>query len=71
MRVTAEFFSLLGVAPIAGSRILSGLLFGISPASPLPYAIALLLLGFVGMFACYVPARRAVRVDPITVLRYE
>ncbi len=56
---------------LAGTRLLSGLLFGIEPNDPVTLAaVALLLLG-VAALACYAPARRATRVDPLTALRTE
>ena len=53
------------------TRVLSVLLFGISPFDPLTFASVSIFLSVVGMLATYVPARRAARVDPMVALRYE
>jgi putative ABC transport system permease protein len=52
-------------------RFLSTLLYGISPTDPLTFGAVALLLVLVALAACYVPARRATRVDLIETLRYE
>ena len=62
----------LGVGgSLALSRFLRSLLFGVSPTDPLTYAAVVALLGLVAFGACAIPALRATRVDPLTVLRYE
>jgi putative ABC transport system permease protein len=63
---------ILGVAAsLAISRLLSSLLFGISPTDPMTFVGVVVLLGIVSLVASYIPARRALRVDPVTALRYE
>ena len=63
---------IVGVA--AGSvvtRVLSDMLYGVSPRDPLTFVGAPLLLLLVAFLACYIPARRATRIDPLVALRYE
>jgi predicted permease len=63
---------LLGVGGSLGlTRYLSGLLFGMSPFDPLTYVTTSVALTAVALFACFVPARRAMHVDPMIALRHE
>jgi len=59
------------VAALASSRLIKGLLFGIQPADPGTFAAVSLLVVAVILAACYVPARRSTKVDPMVALRYE
>jgi putative ABC transport system permease protein len=53
------------------THFLSSMLFGVSTADPISYLAVVTLLLVVVIVACYVPARRAMRVDPMVALRYE
>jgi len=63
---------LVGIGAALGvTRYLQSLLFGVRPTDPITYLAVCVMLGFVALLACYIPARRATRVDPMVALRDE
>jgi putative ABC transport system permease protein len=62
----------LGLALAAGvSQLVAGILFEVQPRDPITFASVVAVLTAAGMLACYIPARRAARVDPLTAMRAE
>ena len=61
----------VGLAAAFGAARLAGNFIAVSPTDPVTYLAVSGLLLFVALVACYIPARRAMRVDPMVALRYE
>ena len=59
------------IAAFAATRIMASLLFGVTATDPVTYFGLALLLGSIALLACYIPARRATKVNPVTALRAE
>jgi ABC-type antimicrobial peptide transport system permease subunit len=71
LRLTAVGIAIGMLLSAAATRLLGGLLYGMSPLDPVSYAAASLAWAAVAMLASYVPARRAMKVDPVVALRWE
>src|SRR5205807_5192069 len=70
-RMTLVGLAIGVVAALGLTRLLSHMLFGVKPTDPLTFFAVTMLLCAIALLACYVPAHRAMRVDPTVALRYE
>ena len=71
MALTLIGLAIGSVSSVILTRWMASLLYGVSPTDPLTFVGVPLILAIVAMAACYIPARRAMKVDPIVALRYE
>ena len=76
--ILGQGFRTIAIGIVAGligslvlTRVLQSLLFGVTATDPLTFAAVILLLVAAALLACYIPARRASKVDPVVALRCE
>ncbi|MEN6338206.1 MAG: FtsX-like permease family protein, partial [Phycisphaerales bacterium] len=71
MKLTAAGTVLGMILAVALTRVVSSLLYGVTPTDPLTFLLATALLVAIGCVSCWLPARRAARIDPMAALRHE
>ena len=71
MKLTLIGVAIGFVGAIAATRLMRSLLFAVAPTDLMTFAISSIVLIVVALFACFIPARRATKVDPLVALRYE
>jgi macrolide transport system ATP-binding/permease protein len=69
LRLTIAGIAIGGVAALLLTRLMGNLLYQVSPRDPIAFGLALIILLAVALLACFLPARRAMRVDPVQALR--
>jgi putative ABC transport system permease protein len=69
LRLTTAGIALGAIAALVLTRLMGNLLYKVSPRDPIAYGLALIILLAVALIACFLPARRATRVDPVSALR--
>jgi putative ABC transport system permease protein len=70
-RLAALGLALGLIGALIFSRVMASLLYGIKPSDPVAMGVSAAVLVCVALMACYIPARRATKVDPLVALRYE
>jgi predicted permease len=71
MRLTGAGLAIGALAAFGASRLLAKMLYGVTATDPATYAMAIAALGTIALVACYLPARRAMRVDPVTAMKQD
>jgi ABC-type antimicrobial peptide transport system permease subunit len=71
MKMTLGGIGIGLLAAFGLTRLIRNMLFGVSAADPATFVVIFALLALVALFACYIPARRATKVDPLAALRHE
>jgi putative ABC transport system permease protein len=71
MKLTLTGVAIGFVGAIAVTRLMRSLLFAVAPTDLMTFGVSAVVLIFVALLACFIPARRATRVDPLVALRYE
>src|SRR5207248_7399160 len=69
LRLTIAGIAIGGITALLLTRLMGNLLYKVSPRDPIAFGVALIILLAVALLACFLPARRAMRVDPVQALR--
>jgi putative ABC transport system permease protein len=71
MKLTGAGLLAGAIGAFAASRLLAKMLYGVKPGDPATYAVVIAVLGAIALLACYLPARRAMRIDPVNALKQD